>query len=84
MWAQPHDQREGVPPDERIRAVEAGCCPHTAIRDDVSANLDAVEDLESHLGPLDLVLVASGGDKLTATFTSSAVRPARSAATTSG
>src|SRR5512147_3082280 len=55
-------------PPERIRAVETGCCPHTAIRDDISANLDAVEDLEATLGPLDLVLVESGGDNLTATF----------------
>ena len=60
--------RHGVLPAERIRAVETGCCPHTAIRDDISANLDAVEDLESTLGPLDLVLVESGGDNLTATF----------------
>ena len=60
--------RNGVLPAERIRAVETGCCPHTAIRDDISANLDAVEDLEQRLGPLDLVLVESGGDNLTATF----------------
>jgi urease accessory protein len=60
--------RNGVLPAERIRAVETGCCPHTAIRDDISANLDAVEDLETSLGPLDLVLVESGGDNLTATF----------------
>jgi len=60
--------RNGVLPADRIRAVETGCCPHTAIRDDISANLDAVEDLESSLGPLDLVLVESGGDNLTATF----------------
>jgi urease accessory protein len=60
--------RNGVLPAERIRAVETGCCPHTAIRDDISANLDAVEDLEERLGPLDLVLVESGGDNLTATF----------------
>jgi urease accessory protein len=60
--------RNGVLPAERIRAVETGCCPHTAIRDDISANLDAVEDLEARLGPLDLVLVESGGDNLTATF----------------
>jgi urease accessory protein len=61
-------RRAGVLPDERIRAVETGCCPHTAIRDDISANLDAVEDLEHALGPLDLVLLESGGDNLTATF----------------
>jgi urease accessory protein len=60
--------RNGVLPAERIRAVETGCCPHTAIRDDIAANLDAVEDLEHALGPLDLVLVESGGDNLTATF----------------
>ena len=60
--------RNGVLPAERIRAVETGCCPHTAIRDDISANLDAVEDLESVLGPLDLIIVESGGDNLTATF----------------
>ncbi|GIF53301.1 urease accessory protein [Asanoa ferruginea] len=61
-------RRAGVLPDERIRAVETGCCPHTAIRDDISANLDAVEDLEERFGDLDLVLVESGGDNLTATF----------------
>ncbi|MEE6261879.1 urease accessory protein UreG [Plantactinospora sonchi] len=60
--------RNGVLPADRIRAVETGCCPHTAIRDDISANLDAVEELEATLGPLDLVLVESGGDNLTATF----------------
>jgi urease accessory protein len=60
--------RNGVLPAERVRAVETGCCPHTAIRDDIAANLDAVEDLEHSLGGLDLVLVESGGDNLTATF----------------
>ncbi len=48
--------------------METGACPHTAIRDDISANLEAVEDLEDSVGPLDLVLVESGGDNLTATF----------------
>ena len=57
----------GVLPDERIRAVRTGCCPHTAIRDDITANLDAVEELTARHGP-DLVLVESGGDNLTATF----------------
>ena len=61
-------RRHAVLPDERIAAVQTGGCPHTAIRDDISANLDAVEDLEATLGPLDLVLVESGGDNLTATF----------------
>jgi urease accessory protein len=58
----------GVLAADRIRAVETGCCPHTAIRDDIAANLDAIEDLEADLGPLDLILVESGGDNLTATF----------------
>jgi urease accessory protein len=60
--------REAVLPPERIVAVETGACPHTAIRDDISANLEAVEDLEDQVGPLDLILVESGGDNLTATF----------------
>ena len=60
--------REAVLPPERITAVETGACPHTAIRDDISANLEAVEDLEDAVRPLDLVLVESGGDNLTATF----------------
>jgi urease accessory protein len=60
--------RAGVLPPERITAVETGCCPHTAIRDDVSANLDAVERLTTEHPGLDVVLVESGGDNLTATF----------------
>jgi urease accessory protein len=60
--------RNAVLPPERISAVETGACPHTAIRDDISANLEAVEDLEETVGPLDLILVESGGDNLTATF----------------
>ncbi|MBB2986722.1 urease accessory protein UreG [Terracoccus luteus] len=58
----------GVLDVERIRAVETGACPHTAIRDDVTPNLLAVEDLEHDFAPLDVVLVESGGDNLTATF----------------
>jgi urease accessory protein len=61
-------RRQGVLDDERIRAVQTGCCPHTAIRDDISENLEAVEELERRLAPLDLVLLESGGDNLTATF----------------
>ncbi|WP_314174273.1 urease accessory protein UreG [Streptomyces winkii] len=63
--------RAAVLPPERITAVETGACPHTAIRDDISANLEAIEDLEEAAAPsggLDLVLVESGGDNLTATF----------------
>jgi urease accessory protein len=58
----------GVLPPDRILAVETGGCPHTAIRDDVSANLEAVSELEREQGPLDIVLVESGGDNLTAIF----------------
>ena len=61
-------RQASVLPDERIVAVETGCCPHTAIRDDISANLDAVEGLEARIAGLDLVLIESGGDNLTATF----------------
>lgn len=59
---------EGVLEADRIRAVETGACPHTAIRDDVTANLIEVETLEADHAPLDVVLVESGGDNLTATF----------------
>jgi urease accessory protein len=59
---------EGVLDADRIRAVETGACPHTAIRDDVTPNLIAVETLEADHAPLDVVLVESGGDNLTATF----------------
>ena len=61
-------RRAAVLPTERIVAVETGCCPHTAIRDDIAANLDAVEELEAALGDVDLMLVESGGDNLTAIF----------------
>lgn len=60
--------RNGVLPAERVTAVETGGCPHTAIRDDISTNLEAIEELEAALPPLDLILVESGGDNLTATF----------------
>lgn len=57
--------------DERlVVGVETGACPHTAIREDPSANLDAAAELERLHGPLDLVLVESGGDNLAATFSS--------------
>jgi urease accessory protein len=61
-------RRQGVLPDERIVPVETGGCPHTAIRDDIAANLDAVESLERRFADLDVVLVESGGDNLTAIF----------------
>ncbi len=55
-------------PIERIRGVETGGCPHTAIREDASINLAAVADLRAKLPDLDLVLIESGGDNLAATF----------------
>src|SRR3954471_11277512 len=59
--------RRAVLDPERIVGVETGCCPHTAIRDDISENLDAVEQLEARFSP-DVVLLESGGDNLTLTF----------------
>jgi urease accessory protein len=59
--------RRAVLPVERIVGVQTGCCPHTAIRDDISENVDAIEALEARFAP-DVVLVESGGDNLTATF----------------
>jgi len=53
---------------ERIRGVETGGCPHTAIREDASMNLAAVEDLQQAFPDLDLVFIESGGDNLSATF----------------
>lgn len=61
-------KRQAILPADRIRAVQTGACPHTAIRDDITANLDAVEELEHDVPDLDLVFVESGGDNLTATF----------------
>ena len=61
-------RRSGAIAADRVAAVETGCCPHTAVRDDITANLDAVEGLEVRWSPLDLVLVESGGDNLTMTF----------------
>ena len=60
--------RAGALEPERIRGVETGGCPHTAIREDCSINRAAVEDLEERFPDLDLVLVESGGDNLAASF----------------
>lgn len=60
-------ERRAVLPVERIVGVQTGCCPHTAIRDDISENLDALDALESRFAP-DVLLLESGGDNLTATF----------------
>ena len=66
-------RRHAVLPDDRIAAVQTGGCPHTAIRDDITANLDAIDDLIAAHDRLDLILVESGGDNLTATFSSGLV-----------
>ena len=60
--------RAGALPEDRIIGVETGGCPHTAIREDASMNLAAVETLAKRHGDLDVVFVESGGDNLSATF----------------
>ncbi|OJY33589.1 MAG: urease accessory protein UreG [Rhodobacterales bacterium 65-51] len=60
--------RAQVLPADRIRGVETGGCPHTAIREDASINLAAVADLRRNFPDLDLILIESGGDNLAATF----------------
>jgi len=60
--------RSGALPTDRILGVETGGCPHTAIREDASINLQAIADLLSRFPSLDLILVESGGDNLAATF----------------
>jgi urease accessory protein len=60
--------RAGSLPAERILGVETGGCPHEAIREDVSMNLSAVEQLERRFPQLGLILIESGGDNLAATF----------------
>ena len=65
-----HVQRtlKGVLVEEKIIGVETGACPHTAVREDPSMNLAAVEDMESRFPDTDVVLIESGGDNLTLTF----------------
>jgi len=60
--------RSGALASDRIVGVETGGCPHTAIREDASMNLEAVAKLEAHFPLLDLLLIESGGDNLAATF----------------
>ena len=55
-------------PADRIMGVETGGCPHTAIRDDISMNLEAIEEMKERFPDLDVILLESGGDNLTATF----------------
>ena len=65
-----HVQRtlKGILIEERILGVETGACPHTAVREDPSMNLAAVEDMEARFPDTDVVLIESGGDNLTLTF----------------
>jgi urease accessory protein len=60
--------RQGTLPAERVRGVETGGCPHAAIREDCSMNLEAIADLEERLGEVELIFVESGGDNLAAAF----------------
>lgn len=60
--------RQGTLPAERIRGVETGACPHSAIREDASMNLQAIADLENAIPGLQLIFVESGGDNLGAAF----------------
>jgi urease accessory protein len=60
--------RQGTLPADRVRGVETGGCPHAAIREDASMNIEAIEDLEAAHAGLELVFVESGGDNLAAAF----------------
>lgn len=60
--------RQGTLPAERVRGVETGACPHSAIREDASMNLQAIAELEDSLSGLELIFVESGGDNLSAAF----------------
>jgi len=60
--------RRGALAPDRVIGVETGGCPHTAIREDASVNLEAVRELERRFPNLDLLLIESGGDNLAATF----------------
>ncbi|MFB1294821.1 urease accessory protein UreG [Mycobacterium sp. pW049] len=66
-------RRSGVIDPDRVLAVETGACPHTAIREDPSANLAAANRLSRTFSDLDIILIESGGDNLAATFTSDLV-----------
>ena len=67
-WDAEYLVRSGALAAERIAGVETGGCPHTAIREDASANLAAIADMRKKFPGLDLVLIESGGDNLAATF----------------
>ncbi|HTS40326.1 MAG TPA: urease accessory protein UreG [Xanthobacteraceae bacterium] len=67
-WDAEYLVRSGALAPERIAGVETGGCPHTAIREDASINLAAVDEMRRKFPDLDLVLIESGGDNLAATF----------------
>jgi urease accessory protein len=67
-WDAEYRVRPGALAPERIAGVETGGCPHTAIREDASANLAAVAEMRAKFPKLDLILIESGGDNLAATF----------------
>jgi urease accessory protein len=67
-WDAEYLVRSGALAPERIAGVETGGCPHTAIREDASANLAAIADMQAKFPQLDLILIESGGDNLAATF----------------
>ena len=61
-------KRSGLIAADRVMAVKTGACPHTAIREDPTLNLQAAEFLEQQFNPLDLILIESGGDNLASSF----------------
>jgi urease accessory protein len=61
-------RRSGLIDPARVRAVDTGACPHTAIREDPTMNMQAADELDETFGNLDLILIESGGDNLASTF----------------
>jgi len=61
-------KRSGLIAPERVRAVEAGACPHTVIREDPTLNIQAADELEAQFPGLDMIIIESGGDNLASTF----------------
>lgn len=66
-------RRSGLIDPRRVRAVEAGACPHTVIREDPTVNVEAADELESDFPDTDVILLESGGDNLASTFSSDLV-----------
>lgn len=66
-------RRSGVIDPLRVRAVEAGACPHTVIREDPSVNIEAADELEASFPDTDIILLESGGDNLASTFSTDLV-----------